>query len=123
MGDRDGGGACGEVRAEEEGLLEAHRQPDDDCDEGGGRQDGHLLDPRLVQAEDADEACHEGWQEGDLWQDDDGEGEAGEKDRQGLCVGCPEEEHLSREMDIIWARDLASPAFATSRGRSAEEAK
>merc|ERR1711933_599004 len=42
-----------------------------------------------------------GWQEGDLWQDDDGEGEAGEEDRQGLPVGCPEEEHLSRERGVL----------------------
>merc|ERR1711953_835161 len=100
-----------------------HLHPDDHCDQGGDRQDRHLLDPRLVQAEDADEACHEGWQEGDLWQDDDGEGEAGEKDRQGLPVGCPEEEHLSRERGIIWAREPMSPASAAYRGRSAEEAK
>merc|ERR1712187_33216 len=111
MGDRDGAGACGQVRAEEEGLHEAYRQLDDDRDQGGDRQDRHLLDPRLVQAEDADEACHEGWQEGDLWQDDGGEGEAAE------------EEHLSRAKGILWARTTVSLASAASRGHSAEEAK
>merc|ERR1712083_294778 len=46
-------------------------------------------------AEDQDEASDQGWQEGDLRQSGDGEGEACEDDRQGLlCVG-PEEEHLS----------------------------
>merc|ERR1712187_400902 len=77
----------------------------------------------LVQAEDSHEACHEGWQEGDLWQDGDGEGEAGEKDGQGLPVGCPEEEHLSRERDLARAREPVSLASAASRGRSAEDAK
>merc|ERR1711933_343283 len=94
------------------------------CDQGGGRQDGHLLDPRLVQAEDADEACNKGWQEGDLRQDDDGEGEAGEEDRQGFPVVCPQEEHLSRDRgNMIWAREPVPPPSAASRGRSAEAAK
>merc|ERR1712048_1402304 len=66
-----------------------------------GRQDGHLLPPGLVQAEDPDEACHEGWQEGGLRQGSDGEGKACAQDREGVPGCCPEEEHLSREPVVL----------------------
>merc|ERR1712084_163755 len=46
-------------------------------------------------AEDQNEASDQGWEEGDLWQGGDGEGEACEDDRQGLLCVSPEEEHLS----------------------------
>merc|ERR1712060_156244 len=69
---------------------------DRDRDEGG-REDGLVLPPRLVQVQDPDKARHEGWQEGGLRQGGDGEGQARAEDREGF-PGCrPEEEHLSRE--------------------------
>merc|ERR1712187_551352 len=80
------------VRAEEVCLREAHWQLGGDCD-AGGDQDRRVRHPRLVQAEDP----HEGRQEGDLRQGGDGEGEACAEDRQGLPVGRPEEEYLSRQ--------------------------
>merc|ERR1711972_437518 len=65
-----------------------------DRDEGG-RQDGPLRPPGLVQVEDPDEACHEGRQEGGLRQGGDGEGEARAEDREGFPGCCLEEQHLS----------------------------
>merc|ERR1712083_930072 len=69
-------------------------------DEGGG-EDGPVLHPRLVQVEDPDKACHEGWQEGGLRQGGDGEGQARAQDSEGF-PGCrPEEEHLSCEPVVL----------------------
>merc|ERR1712146_19462 len=80
----------------------------------GGRQDGHLLPPGLVQAEAPDEACHEGWQEGGLRQGSDGEGKARAEDRQGFPGCCFEEEHLSREpvlltWSLLWGSCSSKP--------------
>merc|ERR1719413_30285 len=84
------------MRAEEVGVLEVSRQLGRDRDDGG-REDGLVLPPGLVQVEDPDEARHEGWQEGGLRKGGDGEGKARTEDRQGFPGGRPEEEHLSRE--------------------------
>merc|ERR1711879_77349 len=75
--------------------------------------------------EDPDEACHEGWQEGGLWQGGDGEGEARAEDREGFPSCCTEEEHLSREPVVLHdlchgAHVAQSPGCAASRGHSAE---
>merc|ERR1712190_176179 len=76
----------------------------------GGREDGPVLHPRLVQVEDPDEARHEGWQEGGLWQGGDGEGKARAEDREGFPGGRPEEERLSREpVDLVSLKPPAAP--------------
>merc|ERR1712056_162948 len=109
----------GGVRAEEVGVLEGHRQPCGDRDEGG-RENGCVLHPWLVQVEDPDEARDEGREEGGLWQGGDGEGEASAEDRESFPGGRPEEQHLSRESCKALAAQVS--CSAASRGSSAEVA-
>merc|ERR1712207_117698 len=94
------GDPCHFVRVEEVGVLKADWQPRRDRD-SGGREDGPVLHPGLVQVEDPDKASHEGWQEGGLWQGGDGEGKARTQDREGFPGGRPEEEHLSNEPVVL----------------------
>merc|ERR1712066_690220 len=61
--------------------------------EGGG-QERHLRAPWFVQDQDADEAGHEGRQEGGLRQGGHGEGKAREEDCEGLSRRCSEGERL-----------------------------
>merc|ERR1712151_801361 len=95
--------------------MGVHRQLGRDRDEGG-REDGHLLPPGLVQVEDPDEACHEGWQEGGLRQGSDGEGKARAEDREGLPGCCPEEERLSKvpvvlTWSLLWLPCSSKPGL------------
>merc|ERR1712000_124960 len=55
-----------------------------------------LFYPGLGQDQDTDEAGNQGWEEGGLRQDDDGEGEAGKENCEGLPRVSLEEEHLRR---------------------------
>merc|ERR1711948_77168 len=60
----------------------------------GGGQERHLHAPGFVQDQDADEAGHEGRQEGGLRQGGHGEGKAREEDREGFPRRCSEGERL-----------------------------
>merc|ERR1711879_585799 len=88
-----GGGPLHGVRAQARRVCAAHRFSGGDCYQGGG-QERHLHTPWLVQDQDADEAGHEGWQEGGLRQGGHGEGEAREEDCEGLPRRCSEGERL-----------------------------
>merc|ERR1719498_1572692 len=69
------------------------RQPGSDCGQGGQEvRQVHL--PGLLHGEDSHQAGHQGWPEGDLRQDGDGEGEARAHRREGVPRSGFEEERL-----------------------------
>merc|ERR1712217_847930 len=70
------------------GVRGGVEQPRRDC-HSRGEEDRRLCPSWLVPPQDPDEAGDKGWQEGDLWQGGDGEGEACEEDREGI----PRQDH------------------------------
>merc|ERR1712217_613662 len=65
------------------GVRGGVEQPRRNC-HSRGEEDRRLCPSWLVPPQDPDEAGDKGWQEGDLWQGGDGEGEACEEDREGI---------------------------------------
>merc|ERR1712124_58097 len=61
---------------------------------GRGQESRQVHDPRPLHDQDQDEACQEGWHQGRLRQDHQGEGCASQEDCEGLLHLRPEEEHL-----------------------------
>merc|ERR1711977_803213 len=61
---------------------------------GGGQIRRQVRLPWLLHDQDPPEACYQGWREGGLRQDGDGEGEARKDNREGVSRCGFEEEHL-----------------------------
>merc|ERR1711920_127615 len=88
------GSARWKARGEEVSLLQAYRQPCGDRDQGG-EEVWQVLDPELVQDQDAQEAGDQGREAHDVRQGGRREGKAGENDCEGLPRGKGEAERLS----------------------------
>merc|ERR1712232_615426 len=96
---------CREARAEASCRQEVHGYPDRSGHQGG-EEDRQVHHSRPLHAEDQNEASDQGWQEGDLRESGDGEGEACEDGCQGLLCVSPEEEHLSL---FVWCAYVDVP--------------
>merc|ERR1712110_1008896 len=91
--DRTCGSARWKARGEEVGLLQAYRQPGGDRDQRG-EEVWQVLDPELVQDQDAQEAGHQGRETHDVRQGGRREGKAGENNCKGLPRSKGETERL-----------------------------
>merc|ERR1711988_1223613 len=60
------------------------------------KKDWKVRHPRCDQVADPREACYQGWQEGNLWQGGDGEGQASQDDCESMPRGSYQEVHLEQ---------------------------
>merc|ERR1712032_1060333 len=90
---------CCILRIEEVCLRESAQRSCRGCN-AGGQEDWRFCASRLVQAEDAYQACHKGRKAGSVWQGGDGQSEASQEDREGVPSRCFEIKHLSRHLPL-----------------------
>merc|ERR1712226_683796 len=82
--------------ANEESCLRESAQRSCRGRNAGGEENWRVCASRLVQAEDAYEACHKSRKAGSVWQGGDGQSEASQEDCEGVPSCCFEIKYLSR---------------------------